>query len=326
MTRIALIGTSTLMGEELKDELGRRRELWSDLRLLTFDADSMGKVADLDGAATFVNTLSEESLEGVDLIVLPGEKAAGHDLLAELPEEATLLIVAPSGPREDGYVLIDGVNLIEGGLPADAVGQRILVSPHPAAIALSLVLHPLRELGLERADGLLMLPSSIRGQEGLDELLEQSRRILNFQPDPPQQVFGHQLAFNLLPTPERSEPILADVATALGGGPRISLYLAQASIFHGCTLAIHLSFPGDPSVEKIRAALADGPFLSLSEEPHLGPIDSAGRDDIQIASLGADGSGQTGGYWLVAVFDNLTRGGAKNAVAIVEALGTSATN
>lgn len=326
MTRIGLVGTSTLLGEELKDELGRRRELWSDLRLLTFDSDDLGKVADLDGAATFVNTLSAESLEGVDLVVLPGEKAAGHDLIGELPGEANLLVVSPDYRLEDAPALVDGVNLVAGELPAAVLGRRVLVSPHPAAIALTLLLHPLRGLGVERADGLLMLPSSIKGQEGLDELLEQSRRILNFQSDPPQDVFGHQLAFNLLPTTETPEIFLGDVASVLDGGPCVSVHLAQASVFHGCTLALHLAFGGEPTAGEVREALRGGAFLSFPDATHVGPIDAAGRDDIQIVSLGADGSGSAGNYWLVAVFDNLTRGGAKNAVAIVEALSKSATN
>lgn len=326
MKRIGLVGTSTLLGEELKDELARRRHLWTEIRLLTFDSDNLGKVAELDGAATFVNTLSAESLEGVELVILPGEKAAGHDLNGELPGTATLLVVAPDYPLEDGVVLVDGVNLVEGSLPAEALGRRVLVSPHPAAIALSLLIHPLQELGLERADGHLMLPSSMKGQEGLDELLEQSRRILNFQSDPPQEVFGHQLAFNLLPVAETPEVLLRDVDSALGGGPRVSLQATQASVFHGCTLALHLSFGADRSLEEVKEALRGGEHLSLSDSPHLGPIDSAGRDDVQIAQLAADGSDSERDFWLLAVFDNLTRGGAQNAVAIVEAVSKNATN
>ncbi len=322
--RIALVGTSTLLGEEIKTELGQRRDLWSELRLLTFDAENLGKVAELDGSATFVNTLTPESLDGIDIVLLPAEKAAGHDLISEFPSRATVLVVAPDYRLKGAVPLVDGVNLTGGKLPESALGSRLLVSPHPAAIVLSLLLRPLLPLGLERADGLLMLPSSMKGQAGLDELLEQSRRILSFQSNPPQEVFGHQLAFNLLPTAETPDILLGDVATVLGAAPRLSLHLTQASVFHGCTLALHLSFDSDLAAEAVREAMVGKPFLSFSEARHLGPIDSAGRDDIQISSLAADGSGSAGTFWLVAVFDNLTRGGAKNAVAIVEALARAA--
>jgi aspartate-semialdehyde dehydrogenase len=321
MTRIALLGSSTLLGEELKDELSRRRDLWSDLQLLTFAPESMGQVADLDGAATLVGTLGPETLEDVDLVIVPGERAAGRDLASEIPGEARVLVVSPEAAVADATPLIADVNLASGELLDGAPEGRFLVSPHPAVIGLSLLLKPLTQLGLSRASGLLMQPSSIRGQEGLDELLEQSRRILNFQPDPPMDVWGHQLAYNLLPTGRPLTGLEADLARVLGTELPLSVHVSQASVFHGCTLALQVEL--DPAVdeERLASSLAAAPHVTQTDERTLGPIDAAGRDDIQVVAQGQDGS-----YWLWAVFDNLTRGGALNAIAIIEALSKSQPN
>lgn len=322
MNRIALIGASTLIGDEIKDELGRSRELWEDLKLLTFEPESLGKVADLDGDATFVQPVDSESLEGVDLVIVTGERALQRDLASELPGEARILIVAPESPIEGAYALIDGVNLVGGQLPEAAQSSRLLVSPHAAAITLALLANPLRNLGLERADAMLLRPSSSHGQGGLDELLEQSRKILGFQNDVPKEVFGQQLAYNLL---QSSPPggVLEDLSVVLEGSPQITLMTAQASVFHGCSLALHLSFGGAVDTPAIQEALADAPFVSRSDGSQLGPIDSAGQADILVGQILADPTSQDGGsgFWLWAVFDNLTRGGALNAVAIVAALG-----
>ena len=94
----------------------------------------------------------------------------------------------------------------------------------------------------------------------------------------------------------------------------------MASTFHGCALGLHLAFAGEADADAVRAALAEGPFLELSDRRDLGPIDAAGVAEIQVFDVAADGGGRAGSYWLRAVFDNFTRGGALNAVAIVEAL------
>ena len=225
MSRIGLIGSSTLIGTELKEELGRRSEPWSEIRLLTFDTESIGRVSDVAGAATFVTTVSEETLEGLDVIVLAGERVAGRDLASEIPSEATLVVVAPDTSPEGAVPLVDGVNLINAKLPDAAIGHRLLASPHPAAIALSLLLHSLRGLGEVRADGYLMMPSSSRGQEGLDELLAQSRGLLAFQSDLPQEVFGRQLAFNSMPSVVPAQSVIDE---RRGGARRLDRPLCAA--------------------------------------------------------------------------------------------------
>lgn len=321
MTRIALIGSSTLLGEELKDELSRRRDLWSDLQLLTFEPEDMGKVADLDGAAELVATLGPETLEGVDLVIVPGERAAGRDLEQEIPGEAKVLIVSPDFSVPNATPLVADVNLASGELLDGTSQSRFMVSPHPAVIGLSLLLEPLTGLGLEQASGLMLQPSSIRGQEGLDELLEQSRRILNFQPDPPMDVWGHQLAYNLLPTREAVTGLHEALRLVLSKELRVSVHVAQASVFHGCTLALQVTFEDSVDRETLNGALASAPHVTPSDEENLGPIDAAGRDDLQVSVHGDKGS-----FWLWVVFDNLTRGGALNAIAIVEALSKSQPN
>ena len=50
---------------------------------------------------------------------------------------------------------------------------------------------------------------------------------------------------------------------------------------------------------------------------HLGPIEAAASDKVIFGTVRKD---DTGGFWLWAVMDNLTRGGALNAVEIAEAV------
>jgi aspartate-semialdehyde dehydrogenase len=57
----------------------------------------------------------------------------------------------------------------------------------------------------------------------------------------------------------------------------------------------------------------------LSDKPRLlGPIDAAASDKVLFGTVRKDEA--AGGLWLWAVMDNLTRGGALNAIEIAEAL------
>ena len=49
MTILALINPQSLLGEEIKRELSRRKELWSEVRLLTTEEDQVGAVTDVAG-------------------------------------------------------------------------------------------------------------------------------------------------------------------------------------------------------------------------------------------------------------------------------------
>lgn len=322
MTRLALLAPETLLGRELKESLERRRDLWTDLRLLTLEPEEEASVSDLDGEAVLVRPLDAEALADVDLLVAPGGSLEGINLEATLPAGVAVLAVSPERPVAGGVPVVTGV---AAALPdLDAEARRILVSPRPTVVALALMLDPLRRLGLERAVAFVLEPASDRGQRGLDELLEQSRRILAFHSELPTEVFGRQLAFNLLPDADpAADPdggAAADLRKLLGGEATVSLATASAGVFHACTLSVHVRLADDPGSEKLAEALSGAPHLSFVQAPtRLSPKEAAGRDDLLLATARPDPA-EPGAWWLWGVMDNLTRGGALNALGIVEAL------
>jgi aspartate-semialdehyde dehydrogenase len=134
-------------------------------------------------------------------------------------------------------------------------------------------------------------------------------------------VFGRQMAFNLLPHPGPIEPLAAQLRAVLGEEPAVSLDVVQAGVFHCFSASVHLRCARDPGVKAIRRALGDHPYVELSDDAkHLGPIEVAGSDKVLVGAVRKEtgGAGGGGGYWLWAVMDNLTRGGALNALEIAE--------
>jgi aspartate-semialdehyde dehydrogenase len=223
------------------------------------------------------------------------------------------------GRLAEARPVVAGVNLEAARFSANGSG-RILLSPHPAVILLAHLLHPLAAQGLEEAVATVVQPASVQGDPGLDELFEQTRQIVAMTQRRPTPIFGAQLAFNLLPVPAPAGDLASTLAAVLPGRHPLSLQLLQGGIFHSLAASVFVRLAGAAGTKAVRRALAEHAHLELVKKPaHLGPIDAAANERILVGAV-QEASGLAGGHWLWAVMDNLTRGGALNAVEIAEAV------
>lgn len=190
----------------------------------------------------------------------------------------------------------------------------------PAAVALAHLLGPLLGLGLESCAASIVLPSSTKGQEGIDDLLAETRAILAFHPREEKSIFGHQLAFNLLPSPMPGGSIAQTVQEVLGNDqPQVTVQTSLGSVFHSLLIGAHVQLAASTDEISVREALENSPAIEFAESPEtLGPIDAAGSNSLHVGTIEA--SAAPGSFWLRAVMDNLTMGGALNAIGIAEAV------
>jgi len=314
MTRLALVHPTGLVAEELRETLERRRELWEDLRLLSPADDEAGVLTSVRGAAAVIQPFSAERLDGADVIFLAGPVEDNRPLFDDLPEDAVAVLLSPDAGPEDGHPVVAGVNT------ESAAEYRRLSSPHPGTIVLAHLLHPLLSYRPYRAVATLLEPVSTAGKAGLDEMLAQTRGVLTFQSQPPRDVLPAQLAFNALPGAAPAEAMKAQLGAVLGADVGASLQAVRVGVFHGYAVSLYVDLDEDPGVEAIAGALAAHPVNEIAVDPELlGPIDAAARDQVLIGPVSAE-PGRPGGYHLWAAMDNLTCGGAGNAVAILEAV------
>ena len=312
MTAIAILHPTNLLGKELRETIAARHPDWSDVRLLSTREDEIGTLTEVAGAATLVGRYEPEALKGVDVAFFCGDVDDTRPILAELPAEATGILLSPDALPEDGQPVVAGVNA------GAAQGQRTLVSPHPAAVLLAHLLHPLRVFSPEEAVATVIQPASMRDQAGLEELFEQTRQIVAMTKRTATPVFGTQLAFNLLPAVVPAEEVTVQLAAVLAGSTPVALQILQGSVFHAVAASLFVRCASSPTVQALRKALGENPVLEAAGRPRLlGPIAAAASDKVIFGSIRKDDSG---GFWLWAVMDNLTRGGALNAVEIAEAV------
>ena len=84
------------------------------------------------------------------------------------------------------------------GHPVELATGPVVVA-HPAAVVLGLLLVRLhKQHKIRRANATVLEPASEHGRRGMDELHEQTVKLLSFQ-QLPTLVFGTQVAFNVCP-------------------------------------------------------------------------------------------------------------------------------
>lgn len=220
-------------------------------------------------------------------------------------------------PRQDSLV------------KATSEGSRFFISPHAATIVIShLALRLAASLAIERAVVQVFNPASELGPEAIEELQKQTLSLLSFQ-QPPQDFFGAQTAFNVIPRlggkgrksflnlEARIRQELKSFLT--GQAPLPSLRLVQSPSFYSLAFSIYAEAAQNLTVAKIEQALASEHVRLLrTSQAAPSPVEVQGSSVILVDSIALD-KDHPGAFWLWAVTDNL-RLAAENAVEIATAL------
>lgn len=318
MPRIVLLGPTSLVGRELVELLGDRPDLGGDLRLLSLDDEEIGQLTEATGAAALVARADADAVAGADAIVVCGDLALYRELLDGRPPGCTAILLTPDAGEDDGTPVVSGVN------PGDAVPGAALVSPHPGAVLLAELLQGLLDAGPRRVVANLVQPASVFDRRGLDELFAQAGKMVSMQTQSPSALFGgRQLAFNLYPAARPPRGLARQVRAVLGSGAQdlpLAVHVLQGPVFHGFSALLYVELENPPGTEELRARLGEHPHVELFAAPEgggdqPGPIDVPASDKVLVGAVEAD---EGGGFWIWAVMDNLTRGGALNALEILE--------
>ena len=320
MTTLAIVHPTHLVATELRESLDRRRELWQRMTLLSTSEDEIGTLTEVRGEAAMVAAIDDHAFDGVDVAFFFGSAESYKPLLDTLPETTTAVLMTEDSGASDGLPIVAGINL-------DQVTQSsTLSSPHPAAIALALLLQPLADLGPKHLSVTVVQPASVYGNAGLDELLEQTNHLLSFKTTEEEQTLPKDLAFNLFEAAGGPAGLVNDLKAVLAqttmgeaaGELDVSCQVLQAGIFHGYGLSVHVQLETDPGVDGLCKALDSSAFLDLDVHPHrFGPKEAVAKDVLLVGAPRSTGEGR---YSLWVSLDNLTLGGAMNAISMLEAL------
>jgi aspartate-semialdehyde dehydrogenase len=313
--RVAIVGGASLKGRELAGVLKERKFPARDIRLLD-DEESLGQLEAVGDEVTFVQRVSAEHFEGVDVAFFAtDEKFTGrHWTLA----------------RDAGAAIIDLSYGLETGIGAVVrspwlereVGRPLVpelqpppaVVAHPAAVVLALVLLRAQRMGPVRTVAATIIePASERGRAGMDELHEQTVSLLSFR-ELPKQVFDAQIAFNTVARcGDAAQPALETIAWRIarhikqitsGNALLPALLLLQGPSFHSHTFAVYVEMERPVAPADFAGALG-GDHVAVAQGAENAPsnVNAAGQDEVLLTVRREEQ--RKNGFWVWAAADNL---------------------
>ena len=324
MYKIAIVGASSLLGQEVKDAL--EESPLASAQLLLFDEeDQRGQLEQVGDEISVVQAVEEDSFDKVDFTFFCGAEELTRKFWKQaLRSGSTVLDLSGALDQEPGVLVRapwTGEEVV-----ADLFTPAV-VPAHPAALVLSLLLERLQQAApLRLAAATVLQPASENGRAAMDELHQQTVNLLSFQ-GLPRETFDAQAAFNLLTgLGEAARISLGTVesrirrhtAALLGHrAPTPILQLVQAPVFHGYTFSICAEFEQPVEISVIEELL-NGEHLDLVLEDTDSPSNLAvtGQNDV-LVRLHPEREGRNPNLstrvWLWAAADNL-RLAAQNAV------------
>jgi aspartate-semialdehyde dehydrogenase len=323
---VALFDATTLLGKGVKERLVDRRFPVASVHLYTSSADPDANLSEYAGEAMLVNRPDIDALGPLDIAFYCGTRPEGA-LYIDWPDRRGFVAIDLTTASRGA----DRVPVVNATVNPDALpqGAGLVSTPHPIALVLSTVLAAVkRGCGVREASAVVMQPASESGEEGIGELYQQTLGLLNFG-DMPRDVFGRQVAFNLVPADlyggsgppggGTAADIERDILQVTGGGLDLSVAVVLAPVFHCHATMMRIVLPQGKGRDDLRAALGKTEEIRL--EPRDGratPVECAGEPGILVTGIRP--AGTAGAFWLWIVSDNLQSGSALNAVRIAEAL------
>ncbi|MGH9868403.1 MAG: Asd/ArgC dimerization domain-containing protein [Candidatus Polarisedimenticolia bacterium] len=324
-TRLAFFGSMTLLAREMRAVLEKRPFLVTDVRL--YDAAGEGALSEYAGEALVVSRPDEDAILGLDIAFYCGTTAEMAPYL-DWPARRGFTAIDLSGAsldRPDVPLIHTDINAADLGRAGAAV--PLVAAPHAISHNIATLAAASAEAGaLKAIRAVALRPASEMGEAGIEELQRQTVGLLNFH-EVPHDVFGRQMAFNIIPSRGMAaieavvlEPRIRREAALLSRLDVASVSLATAfvPVFHGHALHLTLEFEQAVTMAALESSLRQARGVRLVEDPaEFSPVDLAGEESVAVSAMPIDG-GASRVVMLWSFCDNLRGGAALNAIRIAE--------
>jgi len=329
--QVGIVGAGGLVAGELIGLLERRDFPLESLRLFGGIEDA-GEALEFRGKSLSLEAMRSDYHSGLDLIFFAAHELVSRDLAEDAAGAGATVIDASRAFRLDKDIPLIVPELNARRLAPKKKGGRIIASPGPSAIALSLVLAGIeREFGLGRVAVFALYPSSHAGRAGLAEHQEQTVALLN-QQEFEVVKFARPVAFNIFPqvgefrgsaTQEESD-LAAELKKILERPEmKISAACAQVPVFAGISILLALETKKTASERQLRELLEHSPGLAVLDAPGAGLypdlLSSLEQARVLAGRIRQEPDSERNfQLWLNA--DNLRKGSSLNMVQIAELL------
>jgi len=317
--RVAIVGATGAVGQEMQAVLRQRAFPVEELRLLASERSVGQRIGDHE-----VRLAEPAAFEGIDLALF----SAGSEIsrrLAPAARAAGALVVDNSS----AFRLDADTPLVVPEINGDAAlgHSGIIANPNCSTILLAMALWPLhRVAGVRRVVLCSYQAVSGAGAAAMEELRRQEADEAAGR-EPSSEIFPKVLAHNVIPWVQgiaqdgysSEETKVLDETRRILELPdlAVSATCVRVPVWRAHAEAVHVELERELSPDAAQDAYADAPGVRVMEEGFPTPREVAGTDDVFVGRVRTDRALRPG-LALWCVMDQLRKGAALNAVQIAE--------
>lgn len=328
---VAVAGATGAVGIEMIKTLEKRNFPVKNLKLLA-SSRSAGKKLTFKGTDITVEELTADSFRGVDIALF----SAGGDISKQF-RPAVVKAGAVMIDNSSAFRMEDDVPLVVPEVnPEDIKWHKgVIANPNCTTIIMLVAVAPLhRAKKLKRLVAATYQAASGAGAKGMDELLVQTRQLLNGEAIAP-KAFAHRIGFNLIPHIDvfydngytKEELKMVNESRKMLHYPElmVTCTCVRVPILRAHSEALNMEFEEDVTPEEVRAILAKAPGVTLVDDPankrYPMPIDASEQYNVLAGRIRQDLSRHDKkGIDMFVSGDQVLKGAALNAVQIAELL------
>jgi len=329
---VAVVGATGAVGRTMLSILEQRKFPVDNLYLLASER-SAGETIAFKNKQYTVEKLADFDFSKADIGLFSPGASVSAIYAPKAGEAGCVVIDNTSQFRYD-----DDIPLIVPEVNAHAIAgytkRNIIANPNCSTIQMLVALKPIQDaVGIARINVATYQSVSGTGKEAIDELAEQTAKLLNGQGAEP-KVYPKQIAFNVIPQIDvfqengytKEEMKMVWETQKIMEDPEILVNptCVRVPVFYAHSEAVHIETRKPLSVEDARAMLKKAPGIKVMDEHKDGgyptPIgEGTDRDEVWVGRIRRDISHPNGlNLWIVS--DNLRKGAALNSIQIAEVL------
>lgn len=326
---VAVVGATGAVGQEMINILEDRDFPVANLSLYASER-SAGKKLGFQDKEILVKKLTTDSFKGIDIALFSAGASRSLEFAPIAAKAGAVVIDNSSAFRMD-----TNVPLVVPEVNRHAIFRHngIIANPNCSTIQMVVALKPIHDaVKIKRIVVTTFQSVSGTGMKAMDELMEQTKALLNFK-EAECKVYPHQIAFNCLPhidvfldnayTKEEMKMVNETIKIMEDNAIRVTATTVRVPVFRCHSEAVNIETEKKITPNEARAVLSTAAGVMVFDEPKKNvyplAIDVAGKDEVYVGRIREDESIANGiNMWIVG--DNLRKGAALNAVQIAEEL------
>lgn len=331
---VAVVGATGAVGQQIIQLLEEREFPVGQLTLLA-SGRSAGKQVPFKGEKITVQETTADAFQGVEIAFFSAGGSVSKQFAPEAVKRGAVVIDNTNAFRMDPEVplVVPEVN------PEDILKHKgIIANPNCSTIQMVVALKPLKDrYGLKRVIVSTYQAVSGAGKEAMDELREQSLRVLNGQEFTPEILpvakdkKKYQIAFNAIPqidlfqendyTLEEMKMIRETKKILHDDQIEVAATCVRIPVFTGHSESVYIEAKQELDVGEVKQLLKVSPGIIVEDNPaeqeYPLAIRAAGRSEVFVGRIRRD-LDRPNGLHLWVVTDNLIKGAAYNTIQIAE--------